>query len=323
MRATDDAGSTTLNGMKLSQINAKNIQARLRREWHKRAFSRAVSGVTQVRPLQRGKLPLIVLSMVQSRDTLPYLLALLSFTRHVNPERVVVVCDPSMTPDDLQTLKTAAPHIELRRAEEFRHPELPVGGCWERLQAITEYAASGYVIQLDADTVTLKPITEVRDAVVAGHSFVLGERPQQRVTSVEEAKVFATPWQRPGLQIQGVAEYVMPDARLAGARYVRGCAGFTGFERTSGLMAPLIEFSNEMRRLTGKRWTEWGTEQVASNYLVANLGGTTVLPFPDYATPDHLLAQPRFLHFIGSMRFESGDYARTARQVIAELRLAA
>jgi hypothetical protein len=181
------------------------------------------------------------------------------------------------------------------------------------------WVAAGYVIQLDADTVTLKPLTEVRDAVVAGRSFVLGERPQQRVTSVEEAKVWATPWQQPGLQIQGVAEYVMPDARLAGARYVRGCAGFTGFERTSGLMAPLLEFSNEMRRLTGARWTEWGTEQVASNYLVANLGGTTVLPFPDYATPDHLPAGPRFLHFIGSMRFENGSYARTARQVIAEL----
>jgi hypothetical protein len=308
--------------MRLSQINGKNIRARLRREWHKYAFGRAVRDIAQLRPLQRGKLPLIVLSMVQSRDTLPYLLALFSFTSHVNPERVVVVCDPSMTARDLETLKIAVPHIELRRAEEFRHPELPVGGCWERLQAITEYAASAYVIQLDADTVTLDAIAEVHDAVRAGHSFVLGERPKQNITSLDEAKLFATPWQRPGLQIQGVAEYLMPDAKLAGRRYVRGCAGFTGFQRTSGLMAPLIEFSNEMRRLTGTRWTEWGTEQVASNYLVANLDGASVLPFPDYATPDHLPAKPRFLHFIGSMRFESSAYAESAIRVIADLRAA-
>lgn len=322
MYATDNRQSTTLNGMKLSQLTAKNIQARLRREWHKRAFVSAVRGITQIRPLLPGKLPLILLSMVQSRDTLPYLLALLSFTRYVNPERVVVVCDPSMTADDLRTLMAAVPHIELRRAEEFRHPELPVGSCWERLQAITEYAASGYVIQLDADTVTLKPITEVHDAVIAGHGFVLGERPQQKITTIDEAKIFATPWQQPGLQIQGVAEYVMPDAQVAGSRYVRGCAGFTGFHRTSGLMVPLIEFSNEMRRLTGPRWTEWGTEQVASNYLVANLAGTTVLPYPDYATPDQLPLKPRFLHFIGSMRFETGNYALVARHVISELQAA-
>jgi hypothetical protein len=319
---SDNGRSKTLNNVKLTQITAKKIYARLRREWHKHVFSNAIEKITQVRPLLRGQLPLIVLSMVQSRDTLPYLLALLSFTRYVNPERVVVVCDPSMSTKDLQILKTAVPHIELRRAEEFRHPELPIGGCWERLQAITQYAASAYVIQLDADTVTLSTIDEVYDAVAKGHSFVLGERARQQITSLEEARLFATPWQGPSLKIQGVAEFLMPEAKLSGQRYVRGCAGFTGFQRTPELIAPLLEFSNEMRRLTGTRWTEWGTEQVASNYLVANLESTAVLPFPDYGTPDMLDASPRFLHFIGSMRFESPAYTQTANRVIAELRSA-
>ena len=75
-----------------------------------------------------------------------------------------------------------------------------------------------------------------------------------------------------------------------------------------------------MRRLTGTRWDEWGTEQVASNYLVANLPGTLVLPFPDYGTPDRIASRPRFLHFIGSQRFTTGCYARTARAVIGEIR---
>ena len=297
----------------------QRLHARLRRDWHRLSFERAVRGVQQCAPLARGPLPLIVLSMVQSRDTLPYLLALFSFTRYLNPARVVVVCDPSMTAADLQTLKTMVPHIELRRAEEFRHPALPVGGCWERLSAVTEYAASNYVIQLDADTVTRSAIDEVRQAVLASSSFVLGERPQQRVTTLEEAQAFATPWQKPGLHIQGVAEYVLPRAALSGSRYVRGCAGFTGFHRTTGLRERLIEFSDQLRQLTGARWTEWGTEQVASNYLVANLDGTTVLPFPDYGTPDQLAADPRFVHFIGSQRFETGHYAEIAGQVIREL----
>ena len=303
----------------MKPLGHRVIPSRLRRAWHGRAFTHAVREVLRCQPLARGEVPLTVLSMVQSRDTLPYLLALLSFARFVNPTRVVVVCDPSMTDADRQTLKSMVPHIELRQAAEFRHPALPVGGCWERLSAITEYGRSSYVIQLDADTVTRSRIDEVRDAVSAGSAFVMGERPNQRLATLEEARAHAEQWQAPGQHIQGLAEYLLPRAALSGRLYVRGCAGFTGFHRTTDLRERLIEFSDQLRQLTGARWTEWGTEQVASNYLVANLDGTTVLPFPDYGTPDQLAAAPRFVHFIGSQRFETGHYAEIAGQVIREL----
>jgi hypothetical protein len=283
-------------------MTAARLAAALARRWHRRRFAQAARPVLACAPLRRGNEPLTVLSMVQPADTLAYLLALRSFARYINPQRVVVVCDPSMTPADTQRLRQAVPHIELRRAEEFRHRALPVGGTWERLAAITEYAARGYVLQLDADTVTRGPLEEVRQALAAGQGFVLGERAGQGLVTLEEAHADAAAWQRPGLHVQGVAEFVMAQAGLAGTHYVRGCSGFTGFARTAGLQARLIDFSQRMQGLLGPRWNEWGTEQVASNYLVANLSGTRVLPFPAYGTPDQFAHQPRFLHFICSMR---------------------
>ncbi len=300
---------------------APRIAARLRRDWHRHRFQRAVQPVLLCPPLPRGSLAVTVLSMVQARDTLAYLLALRSFVRHVPAARVVVVCDASMGAAERQTLTSAVPHIELRTAQDFRHPALPVGGCWERLSAITEYATAGPVIQLDADTVSCGPLPEVRAALAQGHGFVMGERPAQSVTTLHEAQVYAARFAGLGPHIQGDAECLLAQAQVSGTRYVRGCAGFTGFHRTPDLQRQLIEFSLAMRRLTAARWDEWGTEQVASNYLVANMHGTRVLPFPDYGTPDQIgvTVVPRFLHFIGSQRFEHAHYANTARRVLAEL----
>lgn len=298
----------------------RRIQRSLRRRWNQRHFGHAVRRVLDLPPLARGSDPLTVLSMVQPRDTLAWLLALRSFARFVNPGRVVVVCDPAMAEGDRALLRRAVPHVELRRAEEFRRPGLPVGGTWERLEAITDYAREGYVLQLDADTVTLDEPDEVRRGVAAGHGVVLGELKGQRLMTLDEARVNSAPWQRPGLHVQGVAEYVLPEAGLADRRYVRGCSGFTGFAQSAGLGDKLLDFSGRMQRLLGQRWTEWGTEQVASNWLVANQPGTELLPFPDYGTPDQIAHAPRFVHFIGSMRFENGLYARTARDVLNQLR---
>ena len=73
----------------------------------------------------------------------------------------------------------------------------------------------------------------------------------------------------------------------------------------------------------GADWKRWGTEQVTSNYLVANAAGTTVLPFPKYGTPDCARAETAFLHFIGSMRFVNSKYETTSRDAIRLLTRAA
>ncbi len=293
---------------------------RLRRDFNRSRFMSAAAGVLACPPLARGQEPFTALSMVHTRDVLPYLVALRSFALQANPERVVVVCDPTITDEDRSTLTQAVPHIELRRAEEFRSGHTPVGGCWERLYAITGYTPKGPVVQLDADTVTRGSIAEVVQAVRADLGFVLGEEPAQQLVTLQAAHERAARWQSPTMHVQALSEFVMSTAGLKDQMYVRGCAGFTGFRRDDSLRERLLAFSSAMAALTGGRWSEWGTEQVASNYLVANQAGTRVLPFPDYGTPDQYQHSPRFVHFIGSMRFESGRYREAAREVIGTLR---
>ena len=73
-------------------------------------------------------------------------------------------------------------------------------------------------------------------------------------------------------------------------------------------------------RADGDRWREWGSEQVASNLVVANLPGGTLLPHARYCAPHRRRPQTAFLHFIGYVRFTTGLYSELARKVASELR---
>ena len=70
----------------------------------------------------------------------------------------------------------------------------------------------------------------------------------------------------------------------------------------------------------GDKWAEWGSEQVMSNIVVANIPNAIVLPHPKYADCHKMKADvTEFIHFIGSCRFDGGNYGRLAAQVIATL----
>ena len=297
----------------------RRIFRRLKTDLYRSRFESVARQVSGVKPLVRGDLPFTVLSMVQHRDVFAYLLAIRSFTLRLNPRRVVVVCDPTLTDVDRAVMTQQVPHIEFREAHEFRHPDIPIGGTWERLFAISGYAEQDYVVQLDADTLALGDLPEVHQAVMARHGFTIGECAGQGLMTFEQARENAAPWQSDDEHIQGVSEFRFVETNVEQRWYVRGCSGFTGFSPGTAFRANMLAFSREMHRLTGERWSEWGTEQVTSNYLVANSPGTQVLPFPDYATPDVCTTSTRFVHFIGSMRFTTRAYERAAATIISEL----
>jgi hypothetical protein len=75
-----------------------------------------------------------------------------------------------------------------------------------------------------------------------------------------------------------------------------------------------------MHAAIGGRWSEWGSEQVMSNIVVANIERAIVLPHPKYADC-HKMQQgvTEFIHFIGSCRFDDGNYATLGAQAIARL----
>lgn len=306
----------------MSLVNRVILRAKW--EYFRARYQPVARRILTTPPLKRGELPFILLSMVHQRDVHSYLVAVKSFTYFLNPERIVVVCDPSIGSEERATLKQHVPHVELRDAHEFTHPDMPRGGTWERLFAIANLSAENYVIQLDADTLTVQPIPEVLEAVRAGHGFVLGEMPDTPIRSLAATREHALPKVRPGAHIQSIAEAEMVNVGLpADAQYVRGCSGFTGFPRSSTMRDDMADFSRRMTAKLGDDWKRWGTEQVTSNYLVANVKGTKVLPFPKYGTPDCATGETAFFHFIGSMRFFDTKYEATSRHVISLISKAA
>jgi hypothetical protein len=77
-----------------------------------------------------------------------------------------------------------------------------------------------------------------------------------------------------------------------------------------------------MQRLVGPGWAAWSTEQVASNFFIANAPHVAVLPYPKYACfePQVEAEKASFLHFYGTYRFDGGVYQSKAKAAIEKLR---
>ena len=302
--------------IKLTDI--QEFKKKISTKYQKWRYNRVVKAVLDTPPLKIGKNSFTTLSMVHQRDVLPYLVAIKSFAKYADPTKIVIVCDPTIGDAERSLFKEHIPHVELRRAEEFRFPDIPIGGTWERLSAITEYARNSYTVQLDADTVTLGPVKEVIEAIQSGNGFVIGERSDQKLLTLDEAAALSKDWN--DLHIQAFAEKRMNTANLELSLYVRGCSGFSGFPIDTSMRGKMVDFSKKMKTISQSRWAEWGTEQITSNYLVANSKGAKVLPFPAYRTPKATLEKVSFAHFIGYIRFSDSLYREASRRLIAAFR---
>lgn len=293
----------------------------LRRRWNVRQFNKAAARVLNTPPLVLSQDGPLLLSMVQHRDVLPYLLALKSFARYLTPSRVVVVADKTIDANDEAIFRQQVPSIELRRAQEFERPGVPVGGTWERLMAISHYVSEAYVIQMDADTMTLADIDHVVDCFKRNASFTIGTYDLQAKVSVSEVSRWAQSHceTHASPHIQLVCESALLTAAAAGdpdRYYIRGCSGFAGFGR--GAFAPddLVALSRRMQAHVGDGWAKWGTEQFASNFVVANIPGSEVLPHPVYTTPNRINHTTVFVHFIGPHRYLKGIYLKEAKKFL-------
>ena len=203
---------------------------------------------------------------------------------------------------------------------EYRSDACPAGGCWERLLAISTFVHDSYVIQLDSDTLTLGPIDEVRECVEQQTAFALGTWDNQELESMQERSRTARQLTSShDSHVQLLAEANFDKLRdFESLRYVRGCAGFAGFPRGSFTRDFVEDLSSEMRAAIGAKWEEWGSEQVMSNIVVANVPRSTVLPHPKYADCGKMKGdETAFIHFIGSCRFNNGTYGRLGAEVIS------
>ena len=296
---------------------------RIRDRMRRTRFERACDGVFRTAPvtLDAGS-GLVLVSQLQHKDVLMYLLAVKSFTKRVRPGAVYVIDDGTLSVDDRAKLEDHVPRLTFFDLAAFQSPACPRGGCWERLLAISALVQDYYVIQLDSDTLTVGSVDEVRNAVEQANAFALGTWDRQHIETMHERSETAKNVVAQGNDhIQVVAEANFDKlGSFESLRYVRGCAGFAGFARRSFEREFIEAISTQMRSAIGDRWMEWGSEQVMSNIVIANVPDAVVLPHPKYADCHKMKpGVTEFVHFIGGCRFDGDNYATLGAQVIAGL----
>jgi hypothetical protein len=296
---------------------------RLKKRWAYYGLGVAQRPVLRTPPivLGNGGGPILI-SQLCHRDVLMYLVAVKSFVRFLPAYRVCIVNDGSLDEGDRDVLRTHIPGIEIFDAKDFRSERYPKGGCWERLAALIRFCGEGYVMQLDADTVTLNVPQEVCDSVSAKTPFTLGTEQGPKIVAASEAAVLAEQFRSEGDEhVQTLAELALGEfSDMPGLRYVRGCAAFTGIPEKALELDDIESWAERFEAIMGSRWREWGTEQFMSNFLIANLADTRVLTWPHYAGCSHAIHPEQvFVHFLGYCRFKGLRYHRLSREMIGVL----
>lgn len=297
----------------------------LKNQLSRALFKISIGGILKTKPIDTSlDHSFALLTQLQHKDVLLAIVAFKSFIRQIPVGSVYVLNDGSLTDHDINLLKKHLPAIKLLAMKNAHSKQCPKGGCWERLLSIANLVKDHYVIQLDSDTLTLDNIPEISECIKNNQSFVIGTWDDQDFESMpfrqgKAAALISKSELQQHIQLSAEANFNKLQ-RFETLKYVRGCAGFTGFAKGSFDKGFVEEISAQMSKALGERWNEWGSEQVMSNIVVANSPNVRVLPHPKYC--DCTRIQPGktvFIHFIGSCRFTKGIYSKLARKVIANL----
>lgn len=309
---------------------AEHINWRVQ-QWRHRWLAR---GVLMTPPIRASDDGVVLFSMIGTAVLLPYLVAVKSLRHHLGRGRVVILDDGTLTEADRAVLGHHLSDPRILSIAEITTGDCPRGGTWERLLTILDLRADSYVIQVDSDTVTLRDLVEVRGAIDAGRDFTLrGEAAAElrKVETIARDRAGIDPCGA-GLHVQDAAEAAIGSVAIPGhadLRYVRGCSGFAGFAPGGPGRALAEGFSRAMDAAIGReRWSRWGSEQVTSNFVVANGRDPLLLPYDRYLNfwnaalfaRGALPADAAFVHFIGTYRFHGDAYLTATRRAIAALR---
>lgn len=308
----------------------RRTSAKVNRSLAEHSFNRVGRGILKTPALcMDGNSPLFV-SMVRRRDVIPYLIAIKSLYTRIGHGRVIVINEQSvrnehsLTSDDVALLQHHVPGIMVADLDTISTGSCPRGGTWERLVRIVELSSENYVIQADADTLVSASIPEVIQCWKENRSFLMDGGAHQQVSPAPVTARMAREWIKTyGWDHVGMDAEASLDKmpRSEERMYVHASSGFAGFARGMFSLMDLESFSQEMSKLLGwERWQQLGSEQIGSNYILANAPGAIVLPSRKYAcfSPDEDHSEAAVLHFIGEVRHIGGTYKRRAGEFIAE-----
>jgi hypothetical protein len=303
---------------------------RLLRKAREALHLRAARAVLATPPIVPTGDRVVIFSMIGTRVLLPYLVAVKSLHDRLRIGRIAILDDGSLTVADKAVLAHHLADPDIRSIHDVDTGRCPHGGTWERLLTLLDLRADDYAIQLDSDTVTVGDVPEVLAAIAGNTGFTLLGGPESDGVGTLPLPDFAQ-WRYPQGLLPGASHIQTAiESRFAGYpnaarhRYVRGCSGFTGFARGGPSRRAEAEFfSQACEALVGReRWKEWGTEQVASNFLLANEPGTQPLPYARYLNywKQEIEPEARFLHFVGTNRYSDAEYRERTAQAIETLR---
>lgn len=284
-------------------------------------FDRQIAAVLQTPPLHLVAADWTIASMIMRRDIPMYILGIKALYSYLGGGQVVGIVTRDLPAAWRDLLRRHVEGIELIDIEEIDTGACQRGGCWERLVYLLDRSERDYMVQMDADILAVGPdLEEVTDCIRRNVAFTMTEN--DRFHSLREAALRAQADTRDHF-IGTVAEQCFdryPDCD--GLRYIRGSASLAGFPRGPSRRGEIEAFHRIMQGLLGSGWREWGTEQCASNFAVANAPGAVALPYPAYGTfgPGFPREQCKCFHFIGTHRFMDGYFARRGQEAIRRLR---
>ncbi|MFZ5744902.1 MAG: hypothetical protein ACOY7T_10570 [Pseudomonadota bacterium] len=290
-------------------------------------FLRGCRAVLSTPPARVREDGVVIFSMIGTRVLLPYLVAAKSFQAQLGRGRFAILDDGTLTAADKAVLAHHLGNPPITPTASVETGPCPRGGTWERLLTILDLRLGDYVIQIDSDVVALGPVSEVAAAIDAGRSFTLRGEASSEILPVPAIAGWARQNPDPGRQhVQSAIEQAMDQVTIPGRpdlKYVRGCSGFAGFAPGGEGRALAEAFSQEAQRLLGADyWAEWGSEQVTSNFVVANEPEARLLPYDRYLNfwNEPVSEGAGLVHFIGTYRYHRGAYLAAARRAIAALR---
>ena len=299
-------------------------------EWRlkRKLYNHLCKAVLSTEPIAARNDGVILFSMIGTQVMIPYLVAAKSLHHHLKRGRFTIMDDGTLTERDRSLLRRHLDDPRILSIKDVDVGPCPRGGTWERLLTILDMTANDFVIQLDSDTVTTGAVPHIEQAITANTSFTLlgAETPVDTILDVEAFSRRSFPDGRPTPEdraghIQGATESILTHLAIPGRdrlNYVRGCSGFAGFARGQNRQLA-TEFSQAASAILGPdRWSEWGTEQVTSNFVIANHAGAQVLPAALYANywGSAPTADVRFQHFIGTYRWHRFEYQRRSLAAI-------
>lgn len=292
----------------------------------RRRFDHSCRSIDQAAPLPAGERDFAVVSMLRHTDVTQYLVAIRSFVAcALPPAEIHVINDSSLTRDDLKRLKRHIPHLQIVDIADIDTGDCPNGGTWERLKYIIDLSQRIYAIQMDADVFSRQSLDAVAEAINQNRPFLLGTHfagtdSGKKVISLSEASDFADGINERHVQI--MVERELRNLTLSEQKYIRACSGFAGFAKQSVDWQTAHNFSNQMEGLLKSdfcSWSTWGTEQITSNFVLANAPDVLVLTEPEYLNHDGrpLGGDERLLHFLGFARFENDTYRNLAVEFVS------